>query len=299
MKLDPQTLPWYTDKHKQPHENLSDAIQTYKHAVGLQKLDPIPEHILIKLLKMDILLLKTWDKTTGPPKLEAFRGYLTQNDQAMQHHPAWLPFALQMAVTEEENAFYRVFPVNLLTSAPSIKAHFLLSQGLSEPKLPPRLPGSDRLLGMWELTSMSPSMSHAKGRLLFAGGGWFSAQVTALGGAFHFVYSGRWHLDLDAGKLHHLCLSNSPHACFETLEASEVFGSVVPETGARCGYGGVRTRCVVFRDDGSLELSTPTGQVLTWIKISGDEEGSFTPKSGGRWSCASGRESTISDRTSE
>ena len=42
--------------------------------------------------------------------------------------------------------------------------------------------------------------------------------MTGLQGWFHFIYSGVWHLEAD--RVFHVCLANSPMAVFEVLRDS-------------------------------------------------------------------------------
>ena len=267
-------------------------LRAYEAAVHLEPLR-LPPAMLAALLRIDTALVRTWDRLDAPPPLEAYRSYAVGGEPGRRsHHPAWLPLALQMAVTSEDCVGYTLFPWHWLAYSPSVGAHFRLSNGLTAPVLPPALSPEllERARGMWELVASSPTMHTAKGRLLLAADGWFAAQFTALGGLFHFAYAGRWHVD-DDSVLHNLCLCNSPMACNETLEPSTVFGQVAPDGVPRCSYGGVRQRQLSFSDDGLLRLTTPGvgTRTLIWRRIPEMVDGQiafFSSASGGRWAGA-------------
>mmetsp|Transcript_45842 Transcript_45842/g.152949 ORF Transcript_45842/g.152949 Transcript_45842/m.152949 type:complete len:252 (+) Transcript_45842:393-1148(+) len=233
--------------------------------------------------------------SASPPSLDAYPrypAYLQADSQAMggngeggrpSHHPAWLPLALQMALTGEESASVTVFPFNMLVSSPSASSHFRLSSQVKWPPLPPPSDESRavarKLAGLWELTSMTndgkPFPGGAKGRIFYSKT-WFSAQVTGLKGLWHFVYSGRWHMH--EGRVYHICYCNSPMACFEVLHDSQL--GLEASDASRQSYGGVRMRGAKLMENGTLELSVEDGQrkLLCWRKVD-----SFSAASGGRW----------------
>jgi len=208
-------------------------LETWAAAVGLERL---PAPIGWALLLIDTALVMRWAgsplDSASPPSLDAYPrypAYPEADSQAMggngeggrpSHHPAWLPLALQMALTGEESASVTVFPFNMLVSSPSASSHFRLSSQVKWPPLPPPSDESRavarKLAGLWELTSMTndgkPFPGGAKGRIFYSKT-WYSAQVTGLKGLWHFVYSGRWHMH--EGRVYHVCYCNSPMACFE------------------------------------------------------------------------------------
>mmetsp|Transcript_14771 Transcript_14771/g.45095 ORF Transcript_14771/g.45095 Transcript_14771/m.45095 type:complete len:92 (+) Transcript_14771:846-1121(+) len=83
-----------------------------------------------------------------------------------------------------------------------------------------------------------------------------------------------WHIE--DGQMYHVCLCNSPMACFEVLKDSGK-GLEASET-PRQSYGGVRTRTAKLIDDNTLQLTVAGRQSLTWKKVP-----QFNKESGGRW----------------
>ncbi|EOD22206.1 hypothetical protein EMIHUDRAFT_435601 [Emiliania huxleyi CCMP1516] len=287
-----ETSPEWTDFPwaRAPAEGGSaeQVVCDWLEAVGLE---PLPHGVAWNLLRIDSALLACWEEEeeekASPAPLDNFPSYAEASDAVTPpsrplHHPAWLPLALLMATTGEDANAWSIFPLNMLIAPPSVAAHFRLSKLMTPDQSKSRRPSevSKRMFGMWELTSLTnsgrPLPGGAKGRIFYSGS-FFCAQVTGLKGLLHFNYSGTWHAE--GSKVYHVCLCNSPQACYEKLAPRpELEAAAEP----RLGYGAVRVRSYRFCDDGTLDLMIMDGeqvmQVLKWKRVD-----AYSEASGGRW----------------
>jgi hypothetical protein len=102
-RLEWHAFPWAISEG--PGGSEAQVLRDWFAAVGME---PLPLPVGWPLLLIDTALLMGWEgvpvESASPPPLDGYAMYdaVKGSTKGATHHPAWLPLALQMALTAEE-----------------------------------------------------------------------------------------------------------------------------------------------------------------------------------------------------